>query len=65
MRTSAKSAWEVVQKLLSDKQQSTLIHDFWKSLGDSLPELYCVDLVEAYVTRENVSLRNFAREEKV
>ena len=22
----------------------------WKSLGDSLPELYCVDLAEAYVT---------------
>jgi hypothetical protein len=32
----------------------------WKSLGDSLPELKCVDLVEAYVTQENVSLRNFA-----
>jgi hypothetical protein len=31
----------------------------WKSLGDSLPELYCVDLAEAYVTQENVSLRNF------
>jgi hypothetical protein len=22
----------------------------WKSLGDSFPELYCIDLVEAYVT---------------
>jgi hypothetical protein len=22
----------------------------WKSLGDSLPELYCIDLAEAYVT---------------
>jgi hypothetical protein len=32
----------------------------WKSLGDSLPELYCVDLVEAYVMQENVSSRNFA-----
>jgi hypothetical protein len=32
----------------------------WKSLGHSLPELYCIDLVEAYVTQENVSLRNFA-----
>jgi hypothetical protein len=27
----------------------------WKSLGDSFPKLYCVDLVEAYVTQENVS----------
>jgi hypothetical protein len=30
----------------------------WKSsLGDSLPKLYCVDLAEAYVTRESVSLK--------
>jgi hypothetical protein len=29
----------------------------WKSLGDSLPRLYCVDLEEAYVSQENVSLR--------
>jgi hypothetical protein len=28
-----------------------------KSLGDSLPELYCVDLAEAYVTQKSVSLR--------
>jgi hypothetical protein len=32
----------------------------WKSLGNSLPELYSVDLAEAYFTQENVSLRNFA-----
>jgi hypothetical protein len=32
----------------------------WKSLGDSLPELYCFDLAEAYVKRENISSRNFA-----
>ncbi len=32
----------------------------WKSLEDSLPELYCVDLAEAYVMRENVSSRNLA-----
>ncbi len=25
----------------------------WKSLGDSLPKLYCIDLVEAYVTQES------------
>ncbi len=28
----------------------------WKSLGNSFPKLYCVDLMEAYVTQENVSL---------
>jgi hypothetical protein len=27
----------------------------WNSLGDSLPELYCIDLAEAYVTQESVS----------
>jgi hypothetical protein len=27
----------------------------WISLGDFFPRLYCVDLAEAYVTRENVS----------
>jgi hypothetical protein len=29
----------------------------WKSLGDSLPELYYVDLADAYVVQEKVSLR--------
>ncbi len=29
----------------------------WKSLGGSFPELYCVDLVEAYVMQESVSSR--------
>ncbi len=29
----------------------------WKSLGDFFPELYCVDLAEAYVTQESVSSR--------
>jgi hypothetical protein len=33
----------------------------WKSLEDSLPELYCSDLAEAYVTQESVSLRIFVR----
>jgi hypothetical protein len=28
----------------------------WKSLGDFFPELYCIDLAEAYVMQENVSL---------
>jgi hypothetical protein len=29
----------------------------WKSLGDSLPKLNCIDLAVAYVTQESVSLR--------
>jgi hypothetical protein len=29
----------------------------WKSLQDSLPKLYCVDLAEAYVTQESASLK--------
>jgi hypothetical protein len=29
----------------------------WKSLGDSLPKLYGIDLVEAYVTQKSVSSR--------
>ncbi len=29
----------------------------WKSLGDSLPKLFCIDLVEAYVMLESVSSR--------
>jgi hypothetical protein len=33
----------------------------WKSPEDSLPKLYCIDLVEAYVTQEIVSLRIFMR----
>jgi hypothetical protein len=40
-------------------RQATISHYSrdWKSLGDSLPELYCIDLVEAYVMQESVSLR--------
>jgi hypothetical protein len=33
----------------------------WKSLGDSFPELHCVDLAEAYVTQANVSSRIYVR----
>jgi hypothetical protein len=40
-----------------------LYSQVWKSLGDSFPELYCVDLVEAYVTQENFSLE-ILREKK-
>jgi hypothetical protein len=29
----------------------------WKSLEDSLPKMYCVDLAEAYVMQESTSLR--------
>jgi hypothetical protein len=35
----------------------SLYSQVWKSLGDSLPELYCIDLAEAYVMQENVSSR--------
>jgi hypothetical protein len=43
------------------RQATISLHSqVWKSLGDSLPELYCIDLAEAYVTQENVILRNFA-----
>ncbi len=40
-------------------RQATINLDswLWKSLGDSLPKLYCVDLAKAYVTQESVSLR--------
>ncbi len=34
---------------------------FWKSLGDSFPKLYCIDLAEAYVTQDSVSLRIYVR----
>jgi hypothetical protein len=48
-------------------RQATINLDswLWKSPGDSLPELYWVDLAKAYVMQENVSSRNFAWEEKV
>jgi hypothetical protein len=42
MQTRAKSAWEIVQKLLSDKQQSTLIHKFGNPLA--IPCLSCTAL---------------------
>ncbi len=32
-----------------------------KSLEDSIPELYCVDLAEAYATQESVSSRIYVR----
>jgi hypothetical protein len=35
----------------------SLYSQVWKSLVDSLPELYCVDIAEAYVMQESVSLR--------
>jgi hypothetical protein len=41
----------------------TLYSQIWKSLGFSFPKLYCVDLVEAYVKQENVSLE-ILREKK-
>ncbi len=38
-----------------------LIVRVWKSIHDSRPGLYCVDLAEAYVTQENVSSRILTR----
>ncbi len=38
-----------------------LYSQVWKSLGDSFPELYCIDLVEAYVTRESVRSRIYVK----
>jgi hypothetical protein len=38
-------------------RQATINFQVWKSLEDSLPKLYCVDLAEAYVTQESVDLR--------
>jgi hypothetical protein len=40
----------------------SLYSQVWKSLEDSLPKLYCVDLAEAYVTQESVSSRNLCEE---
>jgi hypothetical protein len=40
-----------------------LYSQVWKSLGDFFPKLYCVDLAEAYVMQENVSLE-ILREKK-
>jgi hypothetical protein len=37
MQSGAKSTWEVVQKLSSDKQQSTFIHEFGNPLGIPFP----------------------------
>jgi hypothetical protein len=33
----------------------------WKSLGDFFPKLYCIDLAEAFVTQESVSLRIYVK----
>jgi hypothetical protein len=45
-----------------DRQATiNLFSRVWKSLWDSFPKLYCIDLAEAYVTRESVSSRIFMR----
>ncbi len=36
----------------------------WKSLEDSLPEIYCVDLTEAYVMQESTSSRLMCKKER-
>jgi hypothetical protein len=42
----------------------SLYSQVWKSLGDSLPKVYCVDLVEAYVMQESISLRIFGEKKR-
>jgi hypothetical protein len=41
-----------------------LYSQVWKSLEDSLPKLYCVDLAEAYVTQESASSRILCGKER-
>ncbi len=36
----------------------------WKSLGDSLPKLYCIDLAEAYVMQESASSRIYGEKKR-
>jgi hypothetical protein len=38
-----------------------LYSQVWKSLGDSFPKLYCVDLAEACVMQESVSLKIYVK----
>jgi hypothetical protein len=47
-------------------RQATIIlySRVWKSLGNSLPELYCVDLAKAYATQESVSLRRLGEKKR-
>jgi hypothetical protein len=42
-------------KAVLRKATINLYLQVWKSLGDSFPKMYCVDLGEAYVAQENVS----------
>ncbi len=52
--------WREPEKLSSSCCQTSNnqpYSQFWKSLWDSFPGLYCVDLAEAYVMQESVSLR--------
>jgi hypothetical protein len=58
--------WSVIRckERLANCPESVLGHatinldsQVWKSLEDSLPKLYCVDLAEAYVIQEKASLR--------
>jgi hypothetical protein len=63
MQSSAKSACEVVQKLLSAKQQSTLIRDLGNPLG--IPCLSCTALTEhRLMSREKMSVQGILREKK-
>ncbi len=60
-----KCLWSHPEAVSARQATINLDSQLWNSFGDSLPELYCIDLAEAYVMQENVSLRNIAWEEKV
>jgi hypothetical protein len=45
------------QEAVARQATINLNSQVWKSLWDSLPKLYCIDLAEAYVMQESVSLR--------
>jgi hypothetical protein len=62
-QSGAKSAWELVQQLSLDKQQSTYSRG-QKSLGDSSPGLYCVDLAEAYVTQKKCQFKDLDKKKR-
>jgi hypothetical protein len=55
-RHQVQRASEKLSRSIIRQATINLYSKVWKSSGDSFPKLYCIDLVEAYVTQENVSL---------
>ncbi len=62
-RTSAKSAWEIVQKLSSDKQQSILIHKFGNPFGIPCPSCTVLTL-RRLMSRKKMSVQQFCTRRK-